>query len=151
MGIDSPLLWGLGSLALFVAAGAGFLAGRRHRSRTPAPVFELASALCQLNAQVAGDPDLAGLLLTFVEAPRRLSRVERVRARAWFDAVRRLHRLLLEAESLQGEARSALLPSMGEPALGGASGGHLAPPNITLLDPEFFAMVEAMRERAPRC
>lgn len=153
MGIELPLLWGLGGLGLLglgVGLATGFLLGRRSRRGPPPPVFELACALCRLNAQVAADPELARLLLVFVEAPRRLDRVERVRARAWFDSARRLHRLLIEAESVADADRAALLPSMGEPAQGAGTGMHAAPANITLLDPEFFALVEAIRERAPR-
>jgi hypothetical protein len=121
-------------------------------------VDDLVRGLCDLNARVASDPDLAALLITFTESPSALTRVERVRARAWFDSARRLHRMLhtaLGADTRPESTRSMWVPSMGEAPQPGTSQGTALPDfhsdekelsNFTLIDPEFMAWVEAMRE-----
>ncbi|GEM_PF-6771306 len=148
-----PFVFGVALAALVSGvAFAGFLAGRR-RSVADSPVDGIVRDLCALNAQVAADADLAALLTTYVEAPGRLDRVERVRARAWFDSARRLHALLAEslAHAPDGDRRlAAYAPTMGEGA--GARShddGPMLPrvSNVTLIDPEFMAWVESMQAR----
>lgn len=159
MGITSLSPWWGIALVFLIGAALGGLAVWRHdQSARTARVDELVRALCELNALVASDPVLAALLIAFNESPLRLDRVERVRARAWFDSARRLHRLLhaaLGRESAPEVTRSMWIPSLGEAARGGAQGtpgitGLFADPgaisNITLIDPEFMAWAEAMRD-----
>jgi len=150
--------WGIGAILLMGSVLGGWAACQRNRSVRRARVDDLVRALCDLNAKVATDPTLAALLIAFTESPSELDRVERVRARAWFDSARRLHRLLHAAlghEVAPERTRSMWIPSMGE-----AAGGtvHVArgptelqpdrggPSNITLIDPEFMAWTEAMRD-----
>ena len=154
MELDALLIRWVGiSLACLGSFGLGWLLARRWETRASAreaSLVELGSRLAQLNSQVAADPSLAALLVRYIESPDSLTRLEGIRARAWFDSARRLHRLLLEFPELSASERDALLPSMGEPAAksGGASRRHHAAP-ITLLDPEFFAVVAAIRDREP--
>lgn len=148
----------------FVAVGlAAFLAGavvslvlaRRDGRAAPPSAEAIVRDLCALNGRLAGDATLAGLVVRYVEAPERLDRVERIRARAWFDAARRLHGLLADAlDRDPGLAARAgdFAPSMGEGA--GDSRGNGVPDfadppvsNVTLIDPEFMAWVQAMKSR----
>ena len=158
----------LGSLVssdpVFVAVGlAAFLAGavvsrvfpRRVGPAVPPSAETIVLDLCALNGRLAEDPTLAELVVRYVEAPARLDRVERIRARAWFDAARRLHGLLADAldrdPGLVARAGD-FAPSMGEGAgeaqdRGVAGFPHPPVSNVTLIDPEFMAWVEAMRVR----
>ncbi len=150
--------WGIGVMMLVGGVLGSWSVWRRDQSARRERVDDLVLALCLLNEKVAGDPGLARLLIVFTEAPMKLDRIERVRARAWFDSARRLHRLLhaaLGREVPTEMTRSIWTPSMGEPARGerdhATPDGDLPPDhegvsNITLIDPEFMAWVEAMRE-----
>ena len=138
------------SVLSMMVGGLGLLAGlayqRARAGRRRERVCELVTALCALNAEVARDRDLTRLLLTHVEAPHRLDRIDRVRARAWFDNVRRLHGLLRAELAATGATTppGGVLPSMGEPMpwREGLSDGSS---NLTLIDPEFLAAIHAQR------
>ena len=151
----APLCLGVGLAAFLLGAVASRAYPRRAVAAPPPSAASIVRDLCALNARLAEDPVLARLLVRYVETPTQLDRPERVRARAWFDAARRLHGLL--AEALEAEPGLAarwthFAPSMGEGAAGpyAVTDGELSPPrlsNVTLIDPEFLAWLEAMRER----
>ena len=150
--------WGIGALILVGGVLVGWAVRRREQSVRRARVDDLVRGLCELNGRVASDPNLAALLITFTETPAKLDRIERVRARAWFDSARRLHGLLhaaLGEGPATDVARSMWVPSMGEAAGRGSGSGRGrielateegALSNFTLIDPEFMAWVEAMRD-----
>lgn len=162
MGIEplalSSVLGGLGALWLLGALVAAWAVHRRVRASRRARVDGLVRSLCSLTAQLAADRRLARLLVDFVDAPETLERADRVRARAWFDSARRLHRLLdaALAEARPGEVpRSAWVPSMGESVVSqgllqsqrsSTSAAPAACSNLTLIDPEFQAWIEAIRD-----
>lgn len=160
MDIDSvlaiaPSLLGVGLAAFFLGAAFSRVFPRRPDTTAHPSAASIVRDLCALNARLAEDPTLAELVLRYVETPAQLDRVDRVRARAWFDGARRLHALLAEAlerEPALAERRERFAPSMGEgagdPCIVAAR--DFAPPrlsNVTLIDPEFMACVEAMRGR----
>ena len=150
-----PGLIGVVSAAFLAGVAVSRVFARRASPAATPSVEAIVRDLCALNGRLAADSELAALLVRYNEAPARLDRVERVRARAWFGAARRLHGLLAEAlEREPGTAgrAEAFAPSMGEGAgeIGASRDGGFARPrisNVTLIDPEFMAWVEAMQER----
>jgi hypothetical protein len=151
----APMLAGAGLAAFLLGALVAHSSPRRPRRAAPPSAAAIVRDLCVLNTRLAEDASLAALVVRYVERPAQLDRVERVRARAWFDAARRLHGLLdeaLEREPGLAERRDRFAPSMGEApttSRGVRPGPHAAPrvSNVTLIDPEFMAWAEAMKER----
>ena len=137
-GVDLRLL--AGGACILVATVGAIVLSRRDRSVRTSGIREIVQALCVLNAQVSADRNFAAVLIGFTETPEKLDRVDRVRARAWFNSARRLHRLLHEA--LEREGADSLATHRWAPSLGEASD----PGNVMLIDPEFMAWVEAVRE-----
>ena len=153
----APMLAGGGLAAFLMGAFVARWFPRRSRSAAPPSAATIVRDLCVLNTRLAEDANLAALVVRYVEHPAQLDRVERVRARAWFDAARRLHGLLDEAlEREPGLAgwRDRFAPSFceapaGPYAVDPAAQGAPRVSNVTRIDPEFMAWAEAMKERRP--
>jgi len=151
----APMLAGAGLAAFLLGALVARSSPNRPRRAAPPSAAAIVRDLCVLNTRLAEDASLAALVVRYEERPGQLDRVGRVRARAWFDAARRLHGLLdeaLEREPGLAEWRDRFAPSLGEAPSDPRAAVHAAdgPPrvsNVTLIDPEFMAWAEAMKER----
>lgn len=106
---------------------------------------QLTLALHLVGDPLRQDPDFTRLLDRYRTAPRELDEVDRIRARSWNSAASRVYALAL------GEAEPSNDAGWFLPPFGDDRRSHVSDvptlDGLTKLDPEFAALVNALRDR----